>query len=595
MDHKHPKLNELNSLLNSPATFSATSTQKTIVVLFLLVAILLPRVVALDRLVTPDETRWLTRSANFYYALTHRDFAHTYQIEHPGVLIMWAGMFAFIQKFPTYSEQATGQLNWLQDEVGSFLRDHGYDPLELLVTGRLNMVLIIALVLITAFWAASRLLGFWPAVVGFFLIAVDPFHVALSRLLHVDGMSSSLMLLSLLAFMCYLYRGEHWRDLVLSGVAAGLAWLTKSPALFLIPFTGLLLLLELLEKWWRQKRFAWQHLWQLSVPFVLWGSIGLAVFILLWPAMWVEPVHTLRRMLGAMFGYAVEGHDSPLYFNGRVYNCDPGIQFYPITYLWRTTPVVLAGLVLAGTALLHPGKQWIHFSGRRPLAILLLFAVLFTLFMDGGAKKFDRYMLPIYPPLDIVAGMGWMVAAEWVRRRPAQRVAQAFATVALLAAFIGQVACTVSSYPYYLSYYNPLLGGTPRAPQVMMVGWGEGLDQAARFLNSQPDADQRQVVTGVWSTTFSYFYKGPVLRSRFQPGTNRIHDWMASDYYVMYVNEEQREKISHELIDYFATLEPVKVVRINGLDYVYVYDIRDLPPPNFMSEPSTNQAEIPGS
>jgi hypothetical protein len=122
----------------------------------------------------------------------------------------------------------------------------------------------------------------------------------------------------------------------------------------------------------------------------------------------------------------------------------------------------------------------------------------------------------------------------------------------------------------------------------MMVGWGEGLDQAARFLNSQPGADHQQIATGVWSTTFSYLYKGPVLRSRFEAGSDRVHDWLSSDYYVMYINEKQRDKVTSDLMNYFATMKPVKVIRINGLDYVYIYDIRDVPPPDFMSLPSTN-------
>jgi hypothetical protein len=215
--------------------------------------------------------------------------------------------------------------------------------------------------------------------------------------------------------------------------------------------------------------------------------------------------------------------------------------------------------------------------------------------MNFGVKKFDRYLLPIYPPLDLVAGIGWTAAAGWVRQQRGQRTASVFATIILCAAIAGQAACAFSNYPYYLSYYNPLLGGTRRAPQVMMVGWGEGLDQVARFLNNQPGADHRQVATGVWFTTLSYFYKGPVLRSRFEAGTNQISDWLASDYYVMYINEQQRGKVSSELIDYFRTIEPVKVVRINGLDYAYVYDIRDLSPPDFMHLPSMNQAEDHGS
>jgi hypothetical protein len=578
-----------NLLRTSSHGFSRVSIQSTAAVLLLMIAILLSRVMSPDRLVTPDEAHWLTRSGNFYYALTRGDFADTYQIEHPGVLTMWAGMFAFVSHYPTYSDQVPGQLNRWGDYMGAFLRSRGYDPMDLLIASRVNMVILITVVLIAAFWAASRLLGFWPALIGFLLIAMDPFHTALSRLLHVDGLPSSLALLSLLPFFNYLYRGRQKSDLVLSGIAAGLAWLTKSPMLFLIPFVGLLMFLELVEKWRMQLRLIRNDLWQFAIPLILWGSVGLAVFVLLWPSMWVDPVHTLRRMLGGMVMYAGQGHDSQLYFNGEVYEGDPGDYFYPITYLWRTTPVVLLGMVLAALALAFPKAELIPFTNRRPLGMLLLFALLFTIFMTLGAKKFDRYLLPIYPPLDLVAGMGWVAAVKWIRQRWPETTSRVATPALLLAALVGQAVGTASSYPYYFSYYNPLLGGTVRAPEVMMVGWGEGLDQAARFLNNQPGANERQVATGVWMTTFSYFYKGPVLTTRFEPGATTIQDWMDSDYYVLYINEVQREKVSRELIDYFAALRPIHVVRINGLDYAYIYDIRDLPPPDFLNLTPTSQ------
>jgi hypothetical protein len=558
------------------------SVRNTAVVILLLAGILLARGVALDQLVTPDENRWLARSANFYYALSRGDFADTYQIEHPGVLTMWAGTFAFMSHYPDYRDQAPGQIEWWQDELGSFLKSQGYDPLELLVASRLNMIIMIALVLLTAFWSATRLLGLWPATMGFLLLALDPFHTALSRLLHVDGLPSSLVLLSLLAFLNYLYGGKQKRDLILSGIAAGLAWLTKSPMLFLIPFMGLLVFLELIEKWRSQRRLARDDFWQAVLSLILWGGTGLVVFVLLWPAMWVEPIHTLRRMLGGMLLYAGQGHDSQIYFNREIYEGDPGAYFYPITFLWRTTPVVLIGLLLTGFALAFPHLRLIHAKQRRSLGGLLLFVLLFTAFMTVGAKKFDRYLLPIYPPLDLMAGMGWTLAVSWIRQQQAQRWTQVLAPAIIIVAVLAQAAGTVSSYPYYFSYYNSLLGGTVRAPEVMMIGWGEGLNQAARFLNNQPGAAERQVATGVWLTTFSYYYTGPVVSTRFEPGVGVLEDWANSDYYVLYVNEKQREKISPDLATYLAALKPVHVVQIDGLDYVYIYGIKGLPPPEFL-------------
>jgi len=52
-----------------------------------------------------------------------------------------------------------------------------------------------------------------------------------------------------------------------------------------------------------------------------------------------------------------------------------------------------------------------------------------------------------------------------------------------------QALSALQTFPYFFSYYNPLAGGSSRAPQVMMIGWGEGMDQAARYLNQKPDAE----------------------------------------------------------------------------------------------------------
>ena len=62
------------------------------VALLLLVAwSLLVRVPDLNQFVTADEHAWLARSGNFYYALTHGDWAGTCQRHHPGVTVTWAG------------------------------------------------------------------------------------------------------------------------------------------------------------------------------------------------------------------------------------------------------------------------------------------------------------------------------------------------------------------------------------------------------------------------------------------------------------------------------------------------------------------------
>jgi hypothetical protein len=123
---------------------------------------------------------------------------------------------------------------------------------------------------------------------------------------------------------------------------------------------------------------------------------------------------------------------------------------------------------------------------------------------------------------------------------------------------------------------------------VMMVGWGEGLDQAARFLHNKRENDPPQVMLGLWSGTFSYFYDGSIRWSDFAPGETTIQDWNDSDYAIIYINQWQRRRLPQELVDYLMKKQPALVVQLQGLDYAYVYDLNSIPPPGYLfAEPET--------
>jgi len=217
-----------------------------------------------------------------------------------------------------------------------------------------------------------------------------------------------------------------------------------------------------------------------------------------------------------------------------------------------------------------------------PLAAMLLFIVLFTIFMSLGAKKFDRYLLPVFAPLDLIAALGWAALLRWISIRPSFAAAGGLAIALLFMA--GQVQGLVSAYPYYFSYYNPLLGGAKRAPEVMMVGWGEGLDQAARYLNQRPGSPKLRVASGVWNGTFSYFFRGQIERGPFLADSESETGWDSSDYCIVYINELQRNRLPQALLNRLSHLTPVLVVQLQGLDYVRVYDIRGVPPPVFSQQ-----------
>lgn len=549
-----------------------------ILLFFLLISgIWLPRGLALDRFATPDEAAWVGRSAAFFHALARRDFSGTYQHGHPGVTLTWAGALAYRWRYPAMAWEADERVlkNW--KNVEPFLRERGIPPVEILATSRFFMAAGNVTALAVAFLYALRLVGFWPALLGFTLIAFDPFLAGLARLLHLDGLVSALMLLSLLAYLNFLDRGRRLFDLLVAGVAAGLSWLTRSPALFLGLFFGFLTLLDLFARWRAGGLAVLKGIWRSAWPVLLWTGIAVFTFVLLWPAMWLDPVGVLGRVFAQAFSYAAEGHDSEIFFNGSVLTGDPGWLFYPITYLWRATPAVLAGLALALVAFIFRLPPFEKQEHRRVVAVLASFAVFFGLAISLGAKKFDRYLLPSYAPLDLLAGMGWLAPVKWFWGRSRRWWLRLGASAAVVLAFGSQMFLAIQTHPYYLSYYNPLMGGSKKAPEVMMIGWGEGLDQAARYLDAMPGAVGLRVMSHYPDGSFSYFFRGITV--------DLLNSWegiyseqlAGVDYVVLYIHQWQRQRPDPALLEYFASQQPEYVARINGLDYASVYELPHAP------------------
>jgi hypothetical protein len=536
----------------------------------------LPRGLALDRFVTVDEELWLARAANFYFALGQRDFRDTYQTEHPGVTTMWAGTLGFLARYPQYRGSGSGQVNHLA--FHRYLEQKSKAlPLELLAASRAFVVLGHTLILVLGFWYAVHLIGLTPAFIAFLLIAFDPFHLALTRLLHLDGLLANLMLLSLLAFILFMQR-RNLLHLFVSAGAAGLSVLTKSPGVLLVPVIAALAGYEFWRAWSREvSAKPVQLLWKSAWPLLAWLGAGVVVMYLSWPALWGDPYQPLFGIFRSAGAYATGGHETSIFFNGYV-AADGNLgwkffYFYPLTYLWRSTPVVLLGLLIAMIGFLLKKSPFDQTPVRETSLGLLLFAMVFTIAMTFGSKKFDRYLVPIYAPLDILAALGWVCVATWLREKSMRFSFLHLSTLLLIAVVGFQVFSALRTFPYYLSYYNPLLGGPGRAPQVMQIGWGEGLDQAARYLNQKPAPEKLKVVTWYPLGPFSYFFQGH--SNQFPDGPNlteqQWRDFLENDYAVVYIHQAQRGLFSSQLEDYLEDRLPEYTVWINGIEYAQVY------------------------
>ncbi len=615
-------MNDENTLTRLTPTNRRFDLLALLACLALALALRLP---GLTVFLTADEARsWFGRSIIFFDSLLRADWANTgpggavTYIENvslspaPGVTTMWTGTAGI---FLEYLRQG------LPVPLSQFLLNIPFDPLDpaMLLTLRLPGVLVAVAAVGLTYWWSRPLLGRWGALLAAVFLALDPFYLALTRVLGHDALVTTFMWLSLLAFLRVVATGanqtskpsapliphaERSSFILLSGACAGLAFLSKYPALFIGAFIALTMLIIYLWQAAAQSESQYASrsthhaspspllaprltpalkLWLRDM--VLWTVAAAVVFIVFWPAMWVEPVGTVTTIVNDALRASGGSHPKGSFFLGQPVP-DPGALFYPLVILFRTTPVVFFGFLVAIWLLLRqmiqqatksqpvPDKD--NHASRSTLyatsLILLAYIILYTLLVTYGGKKQDRYILPTFPAIAMLAAIGYLYISRLPLSAPRSPLsALRFTWILLVALVLLQLATVWPYFPYYFSYYNPLAGGGRTASKLIQVGWGEGLNEAAAYLNTRPNIESTKAASW-YSTTFEPYFRGQAIYKIEDEKISRsAKPGLAADYVIFYLNQVQRQLPSEGVLQYFQASSPVYTVTVNGIDYAWIY------------------------
>ncbi|MGI5916325.1 MAG: ArnT family glycosyltransferase [Anaerolineae bacterium] len=536
-----------------------------IIIVAIILGIWLLRATHVDEFVTWDEPAWVYRSVHFLSAISRGEWAGTLLTGHPGVLTTWCGALSL-----AWHRSVTGLVSAADlaaVEVLPLLDVHDLDTLRLLVrllpAAKDGILVAHSLVAAALYLLLARLLGRRQALVGALFVGVAPYYLALSRVLHIDALSSGLMLLSVVGLLLYTRPkacgGERRADLLISGICTGLAVLTKSYALLLVPVAGAFLLLADVQRGESGRELVWLR------DGAIWGVAAFAAFVVLWPAMWVAPVKVVGAVIGLSLGFAAQAGDATAgFFLGQA-TAEPGALFYPVALFSRATPLTLIGTVCAVGSLFLPRRQRsdVHITRRRIIPLLFLYVFFYLIVISIADKKYDRYILPALLGLDLLAALGLMGGLEWLLHRMTPIVRRWGTVVAAVTVVLVQAAVLLEPvWPaHYLAYFNPWVGGLHGAANTVPVGWGEGVEQAVRHLADYPDAADLTVAT--WSTA-SIARDFPGRSVILSP--ENIH---LADYVLIYIGDVQTG--DHMARAFYGEKEPEYVARINGLEYAWVY------------------------
>jgi hypothetical protein len=533
-------------------------------------AALLPRVLGLGVFLSGDESEfWLRRSQIFLDALGAHNWLATAVTTHPGVTTMWLGSAGLL----------------LRDALDSAgLLTNPSFPAFLTIM-RLPAAIVHAAALLGGYAMLRRMLAPGAALLAALLWATDPFVIAFSRVLHTDALAGTFITLSLLAACLYWHHDRRARWLIGSGVAAGLAILSKSPSLALLPWVGLVAAYaewnrepktkdqetsdgsRFLVLGSRERSFAGQ--WRpLVLGLLMWGAVCAATVFALWPALWVSPLSAYDQVRLGVEAEGAQPHMLGNFFLGREDDA-PGPLFYPVALALRLTPWAMLGLFALAVAW-RRGRA----PERRDLAALAGFALLFILAMTLFPKKFNRYIMPTFPAIDILAAWGLYQIADfrlqigdWIKRQSAVYNLQAAVVSAVALVAIANVAWW---HPYEMVYFNQALGGARVGANTFTTGWGEGLSEAAGWLNQQPDITGVVTLSTMVNGLQEYMRKGAQVTGQEGPLPPK------AGYVVVYVRNIQWGRPWQPFDDFYGQEVPLHVVKIHGVEYAWIYRV---PPP----------------
>lgn len=455
---------------------------------------LLVRLPGLGQFMTADEENWMLRSAGFYHNLFRNgDTGGTFMTTHPGATTMWlAGAGIVLQEYRLgYDIDSSNLIHFRKSAV-------------------LPVTIAISILIGITAWHMGMVAGM--------LLALEPYLVGMSQIVHLDMLLALFMLNSALAFL-----GDKK---ITAGVFWGLALATKVlPALWLFVFFGLFL--------------GWKHRWQASEIIRQFGFlVGVAAltFWVTWPALW------FTADLGRSFAKDIPNviQDAHVAIEKSEEPIEPA-SFYIRTFLGRTTPFVLI-LIIASVIVVSQEKK------RGPVFWLLMYTFGFLIFITIAAKKADRYALPALVALPVIAGLA-LPKLKWV---------------VAVAGFLLLAQLWLWS-PHAIAY-NSFFKVRPASQQ----GWGEGLEEAAAWLNERPDVENLYVASWYPGVLGTYF-QGKTLSL-----SSRNDDRVG--FVVLYRNMHGRgaEDLATNILDEFEDKTPTKVISIQNLLYVWIYDIRGL-------------------
>ena len=383
---------------------------------------------------------------------------------------------------------------------------------QMLAWSRLPNLFLGALLVALIGWWAYRLWGSLAALLAMALASLEPNLVAHSSLVTTDLGVALFIFLTVYLLWEYLNL-PTWGRLAATGIATGLALISKFSALLLIPALGVIIALPIFvggEPFVLPPKKKQIDLWQKIIQ-----AGALFLIILFFAFLTIPPVYWFQGYNPWSFGLlqflAIAEDGRPAFLMGG-YSPQGWWTYFMVSFLIKT-PIGSLILITASLIFYRAGRP---LTWREATYLLVPVLIIFIATTQAKVNIGIRHILPVYPFLFVLASR-----LATVRFRDGW-LAQFFITLPVLFTAVSAVRAA----PHQLAYFNEIVGGPDQGYRYLAdsnLDWGQDL----RGLKAYMEKENLPIIYLSYFGTAPPSYYG--IRYQYVPGKGNLESRPPSD------------------------------------------------------------------
>lgn len=388
--------------------------------------------------------------------------------------------------------------------------------------------LSVALVTLIGF----RYVSLFGGITAGLILAMLPVFLGYSQIATLESLILFFFTASFYSFIRLLEKYSI-KKIIITGIFTGLALEVKQSNILLIPLFFLIYLMwYLYEHKNIHKNFLNKHLYSIGVV----SLIAFATFILLWPMPWLH-LKNVVEFHNKMWVQNVQLPPPEVFFGKLM--LVPAV-YYPVYFL-ITTPFLIIVLFLIGLKSIDIRKKWILYS------IIVWFSFPFLQSFYSFRQHGIRYIIEIYAPLALISALG----LDFIFGKMGRKIWIGILSIFFIFLYLSISIIKIS--PYYLDYFNELVGGSKNVydKKLFQMGWwGQGIKEAGLYLERNAD---KESTVGIAISPIHVTYPLPDLKVVKYSDKN-LYDYVIVNYFNVLREGFDDSQIKRNYVNVYSVL-----------------------------------------